>query len=954
MTNEIKHYGTPRHSGRYEWGSGENPEQRDPSFIGRINALKKQGMSDVDIAKGEGMNTTQLRIRRSLIKAEQRKIDTIHANRLKEKGYSNVEIGKKMGGRNESSVRSLLDSAIQTRSEEADSTAKMLKSSVDKKGFIDVGLGVERHIGISRTKLKNSLAMLEEEGYAVHNVLVDQLGTSKKTRIMVLAKPGTSYIDVVQNKDQIKMITDHTIDNGKTFLGLEPIQSVDSSRIKIRYGTEGGADKDGVIELRRGVSDLSLGNAKYMQVRVGVDDTHYLKGMAMYTDDLPKGVDIIYNTNKAVGTPKEKVFKEMKRDKDGVIDPDNPFGANVRQQHYITDAGLKIKDSAKMFDLKTKGDMSYSEISKNMNVSEDIVRKAVTVKALNVVNEEGEWRDKWSKSLSSQMLSKQAPALAEKQLKLAFEQKKQAFDEIVSLTNPLVKKRLMDSFADDCDSSAVHLKSAALPRTSWHVLLPFTSIKENEVYAPNYNDGEKVVLIRYPHGGIFEIPELTVNNRNRDAKQILSDKKGTAKDAIGIHPKVAEKLSGADFDGDAVLVIPNNNGGIKTAASLKGLLHFDPKVQYKGYDGMPTIDGGIFNAKTGKAEFAEGQKPKNQTMQMKMGDISNLITDMTIKGAVPTGEEIARAVRHSMVVIDSQKHSLDYKTSYAENQIGALKKKYQGSSRSGAATLISRASSEIRPNIRKRLKDDPNTGAIVYEDIQGTYLNKKGNLVNLATYTDKKGKLVQRTTSSKKMAEVKDAFDLSSGTPMETVYATHANKLKALANQSRKVSLNIKPPLMSSSAKKVYKPEVDSLLAQLNTALKNKPLERQAHLLGNSVLAAKKEANPFMDNAEIKKIKGQALAAARVRVGAKKEPITISDREWAAIQAGALSANIVSQILSNTNIDKVKELATPRSAKVLTASKIASIKRKIAAGYTQAEVAESVGISTSTIAKVMQ
>ena len=159
---------------------------------------------------------------------------------------------------------------------------------------------------------------------------------------------------------------------------------------------------------------------------------------------------------------------------------------------------------------------------------------------------------------------------------------------------------------------------------------------------------------------------------------------------------------------------------------------------------------------------------------------------------------------------------------------------------------------------------------------------------------------------------------------------------------------------MSPSAKKVYEPEVRSLLGQLNTALMNKPMERQAQLSANSVIAAKKESNPYMDNAELKKLKGQSLAAARVRVGAKKEPITISDREWAAIQAGALSANVVSQILSNTNIDKVKVLATPRSAKVLTASKIASIKRKVAAGYTQAEIAESLGISTSTIAKVME
>ena len=136
---------------------------------------------------------------------------------------------------------------------------------------------------------------------------------------------------------------------------------------------------------------------------------------------------------------------------------------------------------------------------------------------------------------------------------------KEEYDEIMSLTNPAVKKKLLDSFADGCDSSAVHLKAAAMPRSSWHVLLPITTMKETEVYAPNYRDGDTVVLIRYPHGGRFEIPELTVNNKNKLANQTIRQ----AKDAIGIHPDVAKRLSGADFDGDAVLVIPNNNKLVK-------------------------------------------------------------------------------------------------------------------------------------------------------------------------------------------------------------------------------------------------------------------------------------------------------------------------------------------------------------------------------------------------------
>lgn len=866
----LSHYGTPRHSGRYPWGSGKDAEQRNASFLGRVDELKKQGLSEVEIAKGMGMTTSELRAKKSIAKAEQRKADMAQALRLKDKGYSNVAIGERMGI-NESSVRALLNPAIQDRADVASSTANMLKNSVDEKGFIDVGVGVERHIGISRTKLKTSIAMLEEEGYTLHYIPVEQLGTGKKTTVMVLAKPETTFAEVMANKDNIKMVTDYSEDGGRTFLGLEPVKSIDSKRIKIAYDEEGGTEKDGVIEIRRGVEDLSLGNAKYAQVRIAVDGTHYLKGMAMYSDDLPDGVDIIYNTNKKLGTPKEKVFKEMKDD------PDNPFGATVRQRHYTTKDGK-------------------TELS-----------------ALNIVNEEGDW-DKWSKTLSSQVVSKQSPTLAKTQLGLAYESKKQEFEEISRLTNPAVKKKLLETFADDCDSSAVHLKAAALPRQKTHVILPFPGMKDTEIYAPNYRNGEKVALIRYPHGGIFEIPELTVNNKYGPANKTIKN----AKDAVGINSKVAERLSGADFDGDTVLVIPNNQGKIKTSSPLKGLTNFDPKTAYPAYEGMP--------------------KMSSKNKQMKMGDVSNLITDMTIKGANTT--DLAKAVRHSMVVIDAEKHNLNYKQSYIDNGIAELKKKYQGSERSGASTLISKASSEQRVGVRKE-SIDPKTGKKVYE-----YTNE--------TYVDKKGKTQLKTTSSTKMYETDDAFTLSSGTPMETVYATHANKLKSLANQARKEYINTTPTAYSPSAKKTYEKEVASLNAKLNVALKNAPLERQAQLLANSVVSAKKTANPNMDSADLKKIKGQALAEARTRVGAKREMIDITDTEWKAIQSGAVSNNTLTQILNNTDLDKVKQLATPRINKAPTSTQTARINTMLKAGYTQAEIADALGVSTSTVASLIK
>jgi len=939
MPDEILHYGTPHHSGRYPWGSGDDPQQRNKSFLGYVDDLKKKGVSDVEICKGLGITTQQLRARKSIAKAELRKADVAQAIKLRDKGYSNVAAGKRMGI-NESSFRALLDPAIQERSAITESIANMLRESVDKKSYIDVGVGTERHMGtgISRTKLKTSIEMLKEDGYTVHYIQVDQVGTGKKTSVMVLAKPGTPYSEVYKNRDKIKMVTDHSEDGGRSFLGLEPIRSINSNRVHIRYREEGGSDKDGVIELRKGVEELSLGKSKYAQVRIGVDGTHYMKGMAMYSDDVPKGADIIYNTNKPKGTDPKKVFKEMKDD------PDNPFGAVVRQQHHITEDGKKNPNSSEMLNLKRNG-LSYDQIAEKMNLSKATVKSCIGVKALNIVNEEGEWQEKWAKSLSSQMLSKQTPSLAKKQLGLTYAAKKEEFDEIVALNNPVVKKRLLDSFADDCDSAAVHLKAAALPREGWHAILPFPGMKENEIFAPNYDNGERVVLIRYPHGGIFEIPELVVNNRYAPAKNSI----GQAKDAVGINHKVAERLSGADFDGDTVLVIPNPPSvGIKTKSSLKGLKDFDPKISYKPYDGMRTIDGGTYNEKTGKVDYG-GKRPVTRTMQVKMGDVSNLITDMTIRGA--NDDDIAAAVRHSMVMIDSVKHSLNHTQSYKDNGIAKLKERYQGSKSSGASTLISRASSETSVNFRK-LKT--NTKKMTPEELEAYNSGKKVYSYTDETYTNKKGKTVSRRIASKKMAEVDDAFDLSSGTRMETVYATHANSLKALANSARKESISVRPIAYSPSAKKAYAPEVASLTAHLNIALKNAPLERQAQILANTVISAKREANPDMDSSDLKKIKGQALAEARTRLNAKKQRIDITDREWEAIQSGAVSTNTLTQILSNTDLDKVKQLATPRTSSSLTKAKQAKAELMLAAGYTQAEIANHLGVSASTISKLIQ
>lgn len=905
--SELIHYGILRRSGRYPWGSGENPYQRSKSFNSYVSQLRSEGLSDADIAKGLGMTTTQFRQTVTLASAEKRAGDAAEAVRLKDKGYSNVAIAERLGV-SEGSVRNLLKESTTVKENLTKSASNALKESVDANGYIDIGPGVERYMGISRTRLDTAVDLLREDGYKIYYVQVEQLGTGNFTNVKVLGKPDGSYADIRQDLSKIKPIDAYSQDGGVTYHKIEAPKSVKGSRIQIRYGDEDllgdgvtGSDMDGVIQLRRGVDDISLGQANYAQVRIAVDGKYYLKGMAMYTDDLPDGVDIRFNTNKKKGTPIEKVYKEMKSD------PSNPFGATIKgeeelklAQRYYTDKNRKRQQSC-----------------------------------INIVNEEGNWGE-WSKTLASQMLSKQKPQLAERQLKIAFDAKQTEYEEIIKLTNPVIRKKLLDSFADDCDAAASHLKAAALPRQQSQVILPFPSMKDNEIYAPNFRDGETVVLIRYPHGGKFEIPELTVNNRAPEPKKAI----GRAKDAVGINKKVADQLSGADFDGDTVLVIPNNSGDIKTSSPLKGLKDFDPKVSYPAYEGMP--------------------KMKSRTKQQEMGKVSNLITDMTIKGA--SMDEIARAVRHSMVVIDAEKHNLNYKQSAIDNGIAELKAKYQGGPNAGASTLISRAGSTVNIPTRKEgtLVTDPATGKTrrVYVDpATGKKLYTTTNETYTVSTTSKKTgeiktKTVARTQEVSRMSLVDDAFILSSGTQIEAVYATHANRLKGLANQARKDSLNIQPTPYSPSAKKTYATEVASLNAKLNTALKNAPLERQAQILANVKVSAAKKANPEMDRDELKKRKSQALKESRAQVGAKKTQVDVTDKEWEAIQAGAISSTMLSSILNNADMDRIKSLATPRAANALSPSQVSRIKTMLNSGYTQAEIQDALGVSITKINEV--
>lgn len=912
----LMHIGIKRKSGRYPWGSGQDPYQRSVGFKKYYNEMKAQGLTDGEIVEalrsyaGPGTRITSADLRAAIAVSTEIIRDENRSRALSLRQPPNQtsvrEIGRIMGV-NESTVRGWLKDYDQVKEGSLRATADVLKAELEKKPYLDVGTGTHLYLGITETKLKQSLAMLKDEGYEVYNNLrVPQLAGNgeNKTTVRVLTKEGVSWHDARQAvlDGKVQVVAAQSDDGGLTYMRpvkAEPV-SLSSKRVSVRYKEDGGDQMDGVIELRRGVPDIDLGKNRYAQVRVAIDGTHYLKGMAMYADDLPPGVDVRFNTNKSDTGNKLDAMKPLKM-ANGKIDSDSPFGATARPHLY------KDKDG-------------------NEKTS-----------VLNMVNEEGDW-SKWSKSLSSQMASKQSVPFAARQLELARAKREDDLNEIMSLTNPVVRKKLLDEYADSADSAAVHLKAAAIPRQATSVILPIKSMRPTEVYAPQFENGEKVVLVRHPHGGPFEIPALTVNNSNRDAKRLISN----GIDAIGIHHKVAEQLSGADFDGDTVLVIPNPRGDIKTRPPLAGLEGFDPKARYKIPDDDTTT-----------------KRMTKKNTQTEMGKISNLITDMTIKGA--SENDIAAAVRHSMVVIDAEKHGLDYKQSEKDNRISSLKETYQGGAKRGASTLISLASSSTRvpQQTPRKAKDggpvDPKTGEKVFVPTGATYPKKHTRKDGSVYYTTE-----DKTTKGTRMEFAKDAFELTSGkgltsgTPMEEVYARHANSMKALANRARKESVNTQMPKQSTAAKALYANEVKSLNEKLAIAQRNAPLERRAQIIGNSMANAKIDANPQWDKEEVKRARYQALEDARRITGANKDRVVISEREWEAVQANAVSHSRLADILRNADMDRVKELATPRARTSLTPGQQARIRQMQSTGKTPSQIAESLGIPRSTVVDNMR
>lgn len=909
---DVMHYGTPRHSGRYPWGSGKNP-QRSRDFMSRNEELKKKGVSEAERAKtliGPNATTEDLRNRISITN-ESRKLAAVYAvRRLAEKGMSDMEISRQTGVP-PTTVREYKKEDAVIKASRYTAVANLLEDEVKEKGYIDVGRGAANLLGVSEKQVTVACQILKDRGYTVTNVQVPQLTTDGKTSVLTLAKKGSTYRDIVDNHlGDIQMVTDKyittSLHNGDpTVVTLKPPVSIDRSRVYVRYAEDGGKERDGTIEVRRGVPDLSLGDSHYAQVRIAVDDKYYMKGMCTESDDIPAGYDVVYNTNKKRGTLDYDVFKHM-TDPNAETGPINRFGALIKRQNQYTDE---------------KGDIHQG--------------------VLNIVREEGEWSD-WTDSLPSQFLSKQSVPLAKQQLDLDYKNRKVQFDEIKSLTNPVVKEALLEKFSDGCDGAAVKLKAASLPRQGYHVLLPLPDIKDNEIYAPNYNDGDKVVLVRFPHGGIFEMPELTVNNkRSKKAKANIPN----AIDAVGINAKVAEQLSGADFDGDTAIVIPNRGGRIQTMAPLESLKDFEPKsYKYPKDPSSPYV-----GAKKGeKVTVDRGDGTTYDTVgdgyrrDSEMGKITNLITDMTMAGA--DYDKIARATKYSMVVIDAVKHQLNWKQAKEDFAIKELYKEYTGKAGGGATTVVSKASGVVDVPKRGASYIDPETGRKMYRPAKGSqWINKEGELIT------KKQKVARM--------DAYDAYDLLSDNPtkMELTYADHANRCKALGNEARKEILRVRAsmPKKDPSAAEKYAAEVESLKIKLNESKKAAAYEKQVQILGNEKYNVWLADNPHADKQEQKKQKGKCLTWARNDLGLKKYRVDFTDSEWEAVQNNAISPTMFKELLANADMDKVKQRAMPKTQKGLSANSKSRIKSMARSGYTQAEIAESLGLSAATINDIL-
>ena len=1023
-----------RGSGRYPWGSGNRKHQHDWDVKARMDKLAAQGMSQADIAKAMGYTkydyyTKETKPSISKYKAERQiAVRNIRMDEFEEilwydshkdpetgKPYTNKKIAELMGLPNESSVRTKRNNAYEE--DPIFKATDKLKQAVKENGYLDVGKGTELYVGLSPDSFKTSLEVLRNEGYEIYPLKQEQNnnpGGNKTTTMVLIAPNKVGENDKQTFKDAYEALKSGKISRLKDDDDVsnplsqrvhqweDPIK-VPLKKIEIKYDEEGGTAKDGIIEIRA-VKDkdgnivaadpsLNLGTningdpSRYAQVRIMVDGgkeciteknpsgLKYIKGMAVYNLNLKEGTDILVNSNKSINDGVKKALKD--------IEPDEnlPFGSSVVQQHYIDPKTGKEKLSA----IQLVGTVTDDDHDRHT---------------------EGAWGN-WSKNLPSQFLAKQNISLVKKQLKADTLLKEDEFETIMSIKNPTVRKKLLVEFGDGCDKAAEDLKAAPIPGQRTHVLIASKTLKDNECYAPNYDNGQTLALVRFPHAGPFEIPVVKVNNNNKEMREAIGK---NALDAIGVNWNVASRLSGADFDGDNVIAIPmtkkSKDGGFERNVNIKSS---DPLKELVGYD------TNIYSTKNPRFKDMVDEKGNPTYKYFKtdkdkgkeMGVITNLIMDMQSKGCEDP-KELVDAVRYSMIVIDAKKHELNYKQAYKDYHIADLKKKYQTNEETGhvggASSLLTRAksptevdirstTSRIDPETGKRIYDspkvtqkpvrakvyakDPETGKYlkdekgnkIAETYQGKYVkDKNGNYTyvqgklgkNNRELWEDTGKVKDLKTSITKMQATDDARTLLSSKPneIEKTYADYANHMKSMANAARKESVLINPAKESKAdpiAAKEYSEEVASLNAKLVKAKKNSSREREAQRLCTSRVNAAKEAHPemYQDYDTEKKLRDRMLKEARIDCNAQKDRIKFTEKEWEAIEHNAISPTKLLSMLENADTDSYKSLALPKSNSISTAKKN-RIKALYNNGYSQEEIARMVdGVSTSSISNII-
>ena len=89
-------------------------------------------------------------------------------------------------------------------------------------------------------------------------------------------------------------------------------------------------------------------------------------------------------------------------------------------------------------------------------------------------------------------------------------------------------------------------------------------------------------------------------------------------------------------------------------------------------------------------------------------------------------------------------------------------------------------------------------------------------------------------------------------------------------------------------------------------------------------------------------------------VSRRDRAIAITDKEWEAIQAGAISENKLKKILSNSDVDSLRERAMPKTRNTLSTAQINRIKRMNDSNFTLSQIAEKMNLSPSTIANYLK